>query len=84
MKNPAYFGEFGGMFVPELLVPALKQLENEFNKAQKDPQFQAELSKLLNEYAGRPTPLTLTRNLIKNPTPNTPNTCVGCVWWGVF
>ena len=37
MQNPAYFGEFGGMFVPELLVPALKQLENEFNKAQKDP-----------------------------------------------
>ena len=47
MQNPAYFGEFGGMFVPELLVPALKQLENEFNKAQKDPEFQAELSKLL-------------------------------------
>ncbi|WP_372761503.1 tryptophan synthase subunit beta [Pseudoalteromonas sp.] len=67
MKNPAYFGEFGGMFVPELLVPALKQLENEFNKAQKDPAFQADLSKLLNEYAGRPTPLTLTRNLVKNP-----------------
>ncbi|MGY8835236.1 MAG: tryptophan synthase subunit beta [Enterobacterales bacterium] len=66
MQNPAYFGEFGGMFVPELLVPALKQLENEFNKAQKDPEFQAELSKLLNEYAGRPTPLTLTRNLVKN------------------
>ncbi|MDY6885880.1 MAG: tryptophan synthase subunit beta [Pseudomonadota bacterium] len=67
MQNPAYFGEFGGMFVPELLVPALKQLENEFNKAQKDPEFQAEFTKLLNEYAGRPTPLTLTRNLIKNP-----------------
>jgi tryptophan synthase beta chain len=67
MQNPAYFGEFGGMFVPELLVPALKQLENEFNKAQKDPEFQAEFTKLLNEYAGRPTPLTLTRNLNKNP-----------------
>ncbi len=67
MQNPAYFGEFGGMFVPELLVPALKQLENEFNKAQKDPEFQAEFTKLLNEYAGRPPPLTLTRNLIKNP-----------------
>ena len=67
MQNPAYFGEFGGMFVPELLVPALKQLESEFNKAQKDPEFQAEFTQLLNEYAGRPTPLTLTRNLVKNP-----------------
>ena len=34
MQNPAYFGEFGGMFVPQLLVPALKQLEAEFNKSQ--------------------------------------------------
>ena len=39
MQNPAYFGEFGGMFVPELLVPALKQLESEFNKAQKEAGF---------------------------------------------
>ena len=67
MNNPAYFGEFGGMFVPELLVPALKQLENEFNKSQTDAAFQSEFEQLLNEYAGRPTPLTLTRNLIKNP-----------------
>jgi tryptophan synthase beta chain len=66
-NNPAYFGEFGGMFVPELLVPALKQLEAEFNAAKQDPEFQEEFSRLLNEYAGRPTPLTLTRNLIKNP-----------------
>jgi tryptophan synthase beta chain len=67
MNNAAYFGDFGGMFVPELLVPALKQLEGEFNKSQKDPEFQAEFTKLLNEYAGRPTPLTLTRNLVTNP-----------------
>lgn len=67
MNNAAYFGDFGGMFVPELLVPALKQLESEFNKSQKDPEFQAEFTKLLNEYAGRPTPLTLTRNLVTNP-----------------
>ena len=67
MNNAAYFGDFGGMFVPELLVPALKQLEGEFNKSQNDPEFQAEFTKLLNEYAGRPTPLTLTRNLVTNP-----------------
>lgn len=62
--NP-YFGEFGGMFVPQILVPALKQLENEFVKAQTDPDFIAEFSELLTEYAGRPTPLTLCRNLTK-------------------
>ncbi|MBU2967921.1 tryptophan synthase subunit beta [Pseudoalteromonas sp. C2R02] len=55
------------MFVPELLVPALKQLEQEFNNAQLDPEFQTEFTTLLNEYAGRPTPLTLTRNMVKNP-----------------
>ncbi len=64
--NP-YFGEFGGMFVPELLVPALEQLEQAFIDAQDDPSFTAEFSKLLDEYAGRPTPLTLTRNLSPNP-----------------
>ena len=51
MNNAAYFGDFGGMFVPELLVPALKQLEQEFNKAQKDPEFLKEFTQLLNEYA---------------------------------
>ncbi|PAX99409.1 tryptophan synthase subunit beta [Pseudoalteromonas sp. HM-SA03] len=67
MSNSAYFGDFGGMFVPELLVPALKQLEQEFYKSQKDPEFQQEFYQLLNEFAGRPTPLTKTRNLVKNP-----------------
>lgn len=66
-NKPGYFGQFGGMFVPELLVPALKQLEQEFNNAQLDPEFQTEFTTLLNEYAGRPTPLTLTRNMVKNP-----------------
>lgn len=62
--NP-YFGQFGGMYVPQILVPALKQLEAEFVKSQTDPEFIAELSELLTEYAGRPTPLTLCRNLTK-------------------
>ncbi|PCK07227.1 MAG: tryptophan synthase subunit beta [Alteromonadaceae bacterium] len=63
--NP-YFGEFGGRYVPEILVPALDQLEDEFIAAQKDPEFQKEFYKLLNEYAGRPTPLTLCRNLCRD------------------
>ncbi|MCA1798258.1 MAG: tryptophan synthase subunit beta [Xanthomonadaceae bacterium] len=57
------FGDFGGMFVPEILVPALEQLEAEFVAAQADPMFVAELGRLLAEYAGRPTPLTECRNL---------------------
>ncbi|MGB1198468.1 MAG: tryptophan synthase subunit beta [Thalassotalea sp.] len=64
---PAYFGEFGGMFVGELLVPALEQLEQAYIDSQTDEAFQAEFNKLLTSYAGRPTPLTLTRNLSKNP-----------------
>lgn len=60
--NP-YFGEFGGQFVPQILVPALNQLEQAFLEAEQDPEFQRELSELLTNYAGRPTALTLCRNL---------------------
>lgn len=63
MKLPAYFGEFGGQFVPEVLIPALDQLEEAFVDAQNDPAFQAELSGLLQDYLGRPTPLYECRNL---------------------
>ena len=64
LLNP-YFGEFGGMYVPEILVPVLKQLEQAFVEAQNDPIFQAEFADLLKNYAGRPTALTLCRNLTK-------------------
>ncbi|MFC1235802.1 tryptophan synthase subunit beta [Vibrio sp. F74] len=64
-KLDAYFGEYGGQYVPQILVPALDQLEDEFIKSQNDPEFQAEFMTLLQEYAGRPTALTLTRNLTK-------------------
>ncbi|HYU97064.1 MAG TPA: tryptophan synthase subunit beta [Sphingomicrobium sp.] len=57
------FGRFGGCFVPEILVPALEQLESAFLDAQGDPAFAAELENLLANYAGRPTPLTRCRNL---------------------
>ncbi len=66
-KLDAYFGEFGGQFVPELLVPALEGLEKAFIEARKSEEFIKEFTQLLNEYAGRPTPLTLTRNLSPNP-----------------
>lgn len=64
---PAYFGEFGGMYVGELLVPALEQLEQAFIESQTDEAFLTEFNKLLTSYAGRPTPLTLCRNIVKNP-----------------
>ena len=64
---PAYFGEIGGMFVGELLVPALEQLEQAFIESQTDEAFLTEFNNLLTNYAGRPTPLTLCRNIVKNP-----------------
>lgn len=64
-KLNAYFGEFGGQFVPQILVPALDQLEQAFIDAQQDDAFRAEFMSLLQEYAGRPTALTLTQNITK-------------------
>ncbi|HJS41539.1 MAG TPA: tryptophan synthase subunit beta [Sphingomicrobium sp.] len=57
------FGRFGGAYVPEILVPAITELESAFLTARDDPGFQAELGELLTTYAGRPTPLTRCRNL---------------------
>ena len=56
------FGRFGGAYVPEILVPAITELEAAFLAAREDPAFQAELNNLLSTYAGRPTPLTRCRN----------------------
>jgi len=66
-KLDSKFGEFGGMYVPELLIPALDQLEQAFLDAQEDPVFQEEFLSLLKDYAGRPTAMTLTRNIVSNP-----------------
>ena len=60
---PAYYGEFGGQFVPESLIPALDQLERAFVDAFNDEAFMAEYRALLRDYLGRPTPLTECRNL---------------------
>jgi tryptophan synthase beta chain len=66
MRLNGRFGRFGGCYVPEILVPALEQLEAAFIDAQEDPVFTAELNGLLANYAGRPTPLTRCRNLPTN------------------
>ena len=63
MRQQGYFGRFGGTFVPEILVPALEELEAAFLDAQADPAFRTELEQLLADYAGRPTPLYQCRNL---------------------
>jgi len=57
------FGPFGGMFVPEILVPPLKELARAFEQAQAEASFQRELEALLRDYAGRETPLYGCRNL---------------------
>ena len=53
-----HFGEFGGQYVPETLMPALVELEAAYHAAMADPAFHAELDRLLKDYVGRPSPLT--------------------------
>jgi len=57
------FGDFGGRYVPESLIPACADLEDAFRGAWADPTFRERLDELLADYAGRPTPLTPARNL---------------------
>lgn len=58
-----YFGSYGGRFVPETLMPALIELEREYDKLKRDRTFQAELKDLLQNFVGRPTPLYFARRL---------------------
>jgi tryptophan synthase beta chain len=52
------FGEFGGQYLPETLMPAVAELEDAYLAARADPRFEAELAALLRDWVGRPTPLT--------------------------
>jgi tryptophan synthase beta chain len=63
MRETGRFGAYGGAFVPQILVPALEELEAAFLDARADRGFREELDRLLREYAGRPTPLYRCRNL---------------------
>src|SRR5688572_27044890 len=58
-----YFGEFGGRYVPETLVEPVEQLERAYFAVRDDPAFVAELDRLLEHYAGRPTPIYETTRL---------------------
>jgi tryptophan synthase beta chain len=64
-KSKGYFNGYGGIYVPETLMPALEQLEKAFLKLKKDKKFNSELNQLLQKYTGRPTPLTYAENLSK-------------------
>ena len=71
-----HFGQFGGRYVSETLMPLILDLEKEYNKAKTDPAFKAEFEDLLEHYVGRPSPLyyaeRLTEELRKN-APEGPN-----------
>ncbi len=60
---PHKFGQYGGQFVPETLMPALDELEAAYIEARADPQFMTEYERLLATYVGRPTPLTYASRL---------------------
>jgi tryptophan synthase beta chain len=57
MKHRGRFGDYGGFYVPEVLIPVLEELEEAFYRFYEDPQFVAELEELSKNYAGRPSPL---------------------------
>ncbi|SMF16181.1 tryptophan synthase subunit beta [Desulfovibrio gilichinskyi] len=58
-----FFGEYGGQFVPEQLIPILNELADTYNKYKDDEEFKRELEYYLSKYSGRPTPLYLCSNL---------------------
>ena len=60
-----FFGVYGGMYVPETLMEPLRELTEEYHRAQKDPEFQLELKDLLKNYVGRPTPLYFAEGLTR-------------------
>ena len=65
MYSTTYYGEYGGCFVPELLMPPLLEVDQAMRDIMPTKEFQDELHDLLFNYAGRPTPLTFCPNLSK-------------------
>jgi tryptophan synthase beta chain len=63
MNKKGHFGKYGGRYVPEMLIPALDELEKEYDRAKKDPSFKKEFQYHLKNFAGRPTPLVFAKNL---------------------
>lgn len=65
-NNLGYYGDFGGAFVPELLLPNILELQQQYLKMMYEPDFQDAFQKLLKDYVGRPTPLYYATNLSKH------------------
>src|SRR2546426_9469686 len=63
VRKRGYFGQFGGQYVPETLMPALHELEAAYDEAREDPAFQEELGSYYRHYGGRPTPLYFAQRL---------------------
>jgi tryptophan synthase beta chain len=63
MKLKTKFGEFGGLYIPEMIVPAMEELEEAFIRYKNDKKFKQELENLLKNFAGRPTPLYFVSNM---------------------
>ena len=66
VNNRGYFGDYGGRFAPETLIPALEELEKSFRKIKRDREFQREFRSLLSDYVGRPTPLYFAKRLTEH------------------
>ncbi|MDX2052377.1 MAG: tryptophan synthase subunit beta [Polyangiaceae bacterium] len=66
MKSRGYYSEFGGAFIPEILVATFEELILEFEKAKADPSFWAEYQALMSSYSCRPTPITFAENLTRH------------------
>ncbi|MEX1011302.1 MAG: tryptophan synthase subunit beta [Balneolaceae bacterium] len=64
--SSGYYGTYGGKFVPEILIPAIEELEKAYLDARDDPSFREEFDSLLNEYVGRPTRLTFANRLTEH------------------
>jgi tryptophan synthase beta chain len=65
MKNRGYYNDFGGAYLPEILVATFDELETVYNDARDDPAFWDSYLRFLSNYAGRPTPLTFAENLTR-------------------
>ncbi|MBO6292203.1 MAG: tryptophan synthase subunit beta, partial [Selenomonas sp.] len=66
MNTKGRFGKFGGQYVPEIVMPALNELEEAYLKYKAEPEFQEEFRSYLREYAGRPTNLYYAERLTKH------------------
>jgi tryptophan synthase beta chain len=74
------FGQFGGQYVPETLMPALAQLEDEYQRAKADPDFWLTLDHLLRRFVGRPTPLFHARRLTDHARRLSPTSHAANIW----